>query len=76
MQGTDIQMVALNLVSAGFLAAVAALDVPTMVTVAVGVSVVALNAVKAAESWAKRQESRKRREVLERREPDIEETPE
>lgn len=72
----DGQMVVLNAASAGYLALVAALDIPTLVTVLVGVSVVVVNAVKAAESWSKRQESRKRRRMLEEQENrDLEETP-
>lgn len=51
----DVQTVALNIAGTAFVTAATTMDLPAVVTVVAGVSIIILNVVKAAESWARRQ---------------------
>lgn len=63
-----------NVLSGGFLLTISVTEVQTVVAVVVGISLVALNAVKILESIARRKESEARVDNLEESE-DQEETP-
>lgn len=68
------QLYLANLMSGGYLLTISVTEVQTVVAVVVGISLVALNAVKLLESIARRRESQARTEHLEESD-DLPETP-
>ena len=61
----DLEILSLNITGTVLIAVMSTVDLPTVVTVMAGLSLIVVNVVKAMESWSRRKESIRRREMQE-----------